>query len=212
MLRGSAYKPRSSPYAFQGHGAVALGWLRAAADRHRLAVVTEVLAAQDAARVAEVADLIQIGSRNMQNYPLLREVGRQKRPVLLKRGVAATIEEWLLSAEYCLLEGAPGVVFCERGVRAFDPSTRYLLDLGAVALLAHTLRLPVIVDPSHAAGRRDLIAPLARAGVAVGAHGVMVEIHDDPGGARSDGPQALRPAALVSLLGNPGWGFGKWCG
>jgi 3-deoxy-7-phosphoheptulonate synthase len=199
ILRGSAYKPRTSPYAFQGHGAPALAWLRQAADRQRLAVVTEVLAPEDAGRVAEVADLVQIGSRNMQNFALLRAAGKQKRPILLKRGVAATVEEWLQAGEYCLAEGAPSVVFCERGVRGFDPSMRNLLDLGTVALLAHALRLPVIVDPSHAAGRRDLIPALARAGLAAGAHGLLVETHADPASALSDGPQALPPADLASL-------------
>ena len=200
LLRGSAYKPRSSPYAFQGHGEVALAWLRAAADRNALAVVTEVLAEADAPRVAAVADLVQIGSRNMQNFSLLRAVGREQRPVLLKRGLAATVEEWLLAGEYCLAAGASGVVFCERGLRGFDPSTRNLLDLGAVAVLAHARKLPVVVDPSHAVGRRDLVAPLAHAALAAGAHGIIVETHADPGSARSDGPQALLPASLRELM------------
>jgi 3-deoxy-7-phosphoheptulonate synthase len=199
MLRGSAYKPRTSPYAFQGYGAPALTWLRQAADACGLAVVTEVLAAEDAARVAEIADLVQIGSRNMQNFSLLRAVGKQKKPVLLKRGIAATIEEWLLAAEYCLAEGAPGVIFCERGVRAFDPTTRNLLDLGAVAQLSIAWRLPVVVDPSHAAGRRDLIVALGHAGWAAGAHGVLVETHGDPAAALSDGPQALPLQQLAQL-------------
>jgi 3-deoxy-7-phosphoheptulonate synthase len=200
LLRGSAYKPRSSPYSFQGHGEVALAWLRAAADRNGLGVITEVLATEDAARVAEVSDLMQIGSRNMQNFSLLRAVGRLHRPVLLKRGLAATVEDWLLSAEYCLREGAPGVIFCERGLRGFDPSTRNLLDLGAVALLAHAYHLPIVVDPSHAVGRRDLVAPLSRAALAAGAHGLIVEVHADPASARSDGPQALAPEALGALM------------
>ena len=203
FLRGSAYKPRTSPYAFQGHGAPALAWLRAAADRNGIGVVTECLATEDASRVAEVADLMQIGSRNMQNFALLRAVGKQKRPVLLKRGLSATIEEWLLAGEYCLAEGASGVIFCERGVRGFDQTTRNLLDLGAVALLAHALRLPVIVDPSHAVGRRDLVVPLARAGIAAGAHGLLVEVHGDPATALSDGPQALSPDALGALAISP---------
>jgi 3-deoxy-7-phosphoheptulonate synthase len=199
MLRGSAYKPRTSPYAFQGHGAPALQWLRQAADRCGLAVVTEVLSPEDAPRVAEVADLVQIGSRNMQNFSLLRAVGKQKRPVLLKRGIAATIEEWLLAAEYCLAEGAPGVIFCERGVRAFDPTTRNLLDLGAVAQLSLAWQLPIVVDPSHAAGRRDLIVALGQAAWAAGAHGLLVEAHCDPAAALSDGPQALPLKDLVAL-------------
>lgn len=204
LLRGSAYKPRTSPYAFQGHGIPALAWLRAAADREGLGVVTEVMTAEDAPRVAEVADLVQVGSRNMQNFSLLKAVGRQKRPVLLKRGMAATVEDWLLAAEYCLSEGATGVVFCERGVRGFDPSMRNLLDLGAVALLAHALGQPVVVDPSHAAGRRDLIPALGRAGLAAGAHGLMVETHHDPAHALSDGPQALPPEQLAALFASLG--------
>jgi len=200
FLRGSAYKPRTSPYAFQGHGPPALAWLRGAADRSGLGVVTEVMAPEDAGRVAEVADLVQIGSRNMQSYSLLKAVGRQKRPVLLKRGMSATVEEWLLAGEYCLAEGAPGVVYCERGLRGFDSATRNLLDLGSVALLAHALQQPVVVDPSHAAGRRDLIGPLSRAALAVGAHGLIVETHEDPALALSDGPQALPPAALAELF------------
>ncbi|MCC6216286.1 MAG: 3-deoxy-7-phosphoheptulonate synthase [Polyangiaceae bacterium] len=199
ILRGGAYKPRTSPYSFQGHGGQALEWLRAAADSHGLAVVTEVLDPEDAARVAEHADLLQIGSRSMQSSPLLRAAGATGKPVLLKRGMAATVEEWLLAAEHCLVAGAAAVIFCERGVRGFDPSTRNLLDLGAVALLAGVRRLPVIVDPSHAVGRRDLVAPLARAALAAGAAGVMLETHDSPGDALSDGPQALTPAELTEL-------------
>ncbi len=200
FLRGSAFKPRSSPYAFQGHGVPALAWLRAAADRNGLAVVTEVMAPEQVGPVAEVADLLQIGSRNMQNFSLLKAVGASKKPVLLKRGMAATVEDWLLAAEYCLSSGATGVVLCERGIRGFDPSLRNLLDLGTVALLAHALKLPVIVDPSHAAGRRDLIPPLSRAAMAAGAHGLIVESHDQPAQALSDGPQALSPTELEQLL------------
>lgn len=200
FLRGGAYKPRTSPYAFDGHGARALAWLRRAADDAGLGVVTEVLSEGDVAAVAEVADLVQIGSRNMQNFALLRAAGRAGKPLLLKRGLAATVDEWLLAAEHALHHGAPAVVFCERGVRGFDPSTRNLLDLGAVALLATVHRLPVIADPSHAAGRRDLVPPLARAALAAGAAGLLVEVHDRPGEALSDGPQALPPSALPSLL------------
>jgi 3-deoxy-7-phosphoheptulonate synthase len=200
FLRGGAFKPRSSPYAFQGRGPSALRWLRDAADRHGLLVVTEAVGAEDVEAVAEVADLVQVGSRNMHNSALLRTVGRAGKPVLLKRGMAATIEEWLLAAEYCLAHGAPGVIFCERGLRGFDPSTRNVLDFGAVALLAHVLHQPVIVDPSHGAGRRDLILPLARAALAAGASGLMIETHPDPGRALSDGPQALPLAALNDLL------------
>jgi 3-deoxy-7-phosphoheptulonate synthase len=202
FLRGGAFKPRTSPYSFPGHGRAALGWLREAADEHRMAVVTELLSEADAGAVAEVADLVQIGSRSMQSYALLAAAGRTHRPLLLKRGAAATVEEWLLAAEHCLHHGAPAVILCERGIRGFDPSTRNLLDLGAVALLAHAHGLPVVVDPSHAAGRRDLVAPLARAALAAGAAGVLVETHPDPGRAQSDGPQAV-PLAEVAALVQP---------
>ena len=200
FLRGGAYKSRSSPYSFQGHGGPALVWLREAADEHGMLVVTEAVGVKEVARVAEIADVIQIGSRNMQNTPLLRAAGASGKPVLLKRGMAATIDEWLLAAEYCLVGGAAGVVFCERGIRGFDRSTRNVLDLGAVALLAHVYHLPVIVDPSHAAGRRDLIPPLGRAGLAAGAAGLMLETHDDPGCALSDGPQALPVDEIAPIL------------
>jgi 3-deoxy-7-phosphoheptulonate synthase len=210
FLRGGAFKPRSSPYAFQGVGAEGLGWLRRAADAYGLKVVTEALGEADVPPVAEHADLIQIGSRNMHNYALLKAIGKAGKPVLLKRGLAATVEEWLLSGEYLRSSGAPGVVFCERGIRTFDDTTRNLVDLGAVALLSHVLRLPVIVDPSHGAGRRDLIAPLARAALAAGAAGLMIETHDDPARALSDGPQALRLAELGAIVRElrGGWGGG----
>ncbi len=199
FLRGGAFKPRTSPYAFHGHGEIALGWMRRAADAAGLRVVTEVMSEADVPVVAEHAHLVQIGSRNMQNFALLRAVGQTGRAALLKRGMAATIEEWLLAGEHLLASGAAAVVFCERGVRGFDESTRNLLDLGAVALLAHVHRAPVVVDPSHGAGRRDLVAPLARAGIAAGAAGVMVEVHDDPASALSDGPQALPMVDLARL-------------
>lgn len=202
FLRGGAYKPRTSPYSFQGLGAQALGWLRRAADEFGLQVVTEAMGADELPLVAATADLVQVGSRNMQNYALLRSVAATGRPVLLKRGMAATLEEWILAGEYCLHHGAEAVVFCERGVRGFDPSTRNLLDLGAVALLAHVQHAPVIVDPSHGAGRRDLIAPLARAALAAGAAGLLVETHLDPGRALSDGAQSLLPEELRALIGS----------
>ncbi len=204
FLRGGAFKPRTSPYSFQGQGEAALGWLRAAADRNGLLVVTELMGAEDAALVAEHTDLVQIGSRNMANYSLLRTIARTKRPVLLKRGMAATVEEWLSAGEYCLLHGAPAVLFCERGIRGFDPSTRNLLDLSAVALLAHVYKQPVLCDPSHAVGRRDLIPPLSRAALAAGACGLLIETHDTPGQALSDGPQALLPEQLAELLSSCG--------
>jgi 3-deoxy-7-phosphoheptulonate synthase len=191
FLRGGAFKARTSPYVFQGHGEPALSWLREAADAEGLRVVTEALSPEHAGLVARHADMIQIGSRNMQNSVLLRAASAEGRPILLKRGMASTIEEWLLAAEYCLVHGAPGVVFCERGIRSFDTSTRNLLDLGAVALLAHVHRVPVVVDPSHATGRRDLLRPLSLAAVSAGAAGVMIETHPDPGESLSDASQAL---------------------
>ncbi len=203
ILRGGAYKPRTSPYGFDGHGRPALEWLRRAADRHGLAVVTELTAVDDLPAVAEVADLVQIGSRNMQNFALLRAAGAAGRPVLLKRGLAATVEEWLLAGEHLLAAGAPGVVFCERGVRGFCPTTRNLLDLGAAALLRWSLQQPVWVDPSHAAGRRELVVPLARAALAAGVHGLLIEAHLAPETARCDGPQAVRPEALRGLVSAP---------
>jgi len=198
-LRGGAYKPRTSPYAFQGKGEEGLRWLRAAADSQGLKVVTEALSEQSAQRVADWSDVLQIGTRNMQNFALLKAVGATGRPALLKRGLCATVEEWLLAGEYLLAHGAEAVIFCERGLRSFDAQTRNLLDLGAVALLKHSYQLPVVVDPSHAAGRRDLIAPLARAALAVGADGVMVEAHPNAAEAMSDGPQALNSAELLAL-------------
>lgn len=200
FLRGGAYKPRTSPYSFQGHGMRALRWMRDAADAHGMRVVTEAVGVEELGPVAEVADLIQIGSRSMHNPPLLRAAGATGKPILLKRGMAATVDEWLLAAEYCLTSGAPGVIFCERGLRGFERSTRHMLDLGSVALLAHVHRLPVIVDPSHAAGRRDLIVPLGRAAVAAGAAGLIVETHDDPGSALSDGPQALPIEKIAEVM------------
>ena len=199
ILRGGAFKPRSSPYSFSGHGAEALGWMRKAADRHGLAVVTEVMSEAEVELVSAHADMLQIGSRNMQNFALLRAVGAMGKPILLKRGMAATVEEWLLAGEHLLAAGAAGVVFCERGISGFDPHTRNLLDLGAVALLTSVHRLPVVVDPSHAVGRRDLIPALAKAALAAGASGLMIEAHGDPSTALSDGAQALSPDALYEL-------------
>jgi 3-deoxy-7-phosphoheptulonate synthase len=199
FLRGGAFKTRTSPYSFQGHGEPALGWLREAADAAGLRVVTELLSPEQAPLLARHADLIQIGSRNMQNSTLLAAAAAERKPILLKRGMASTIDEWLLAAESCLLNGAPGVLLCERGIRSFDASTRNVLDLGAVALLARVHGLPVIVDPSHATGRRDLLWPLSEAALAVGAAGVMVETHPDPGEALSDAAQALPLDAFLGL-------------
>lgn len=199
VLRGGAYKPRTSPYAFDGVGADALGWLRDAADRHGLALVTEALSERDVARVAEVADLVQIGSRQMQAFALLRTVGQTGKPALLKRGRAATLAEWRLAGEHLLAAGAPGVVFCERGILGADPELRNTFDLAGAVVMRCSMGLPVVADPSHAAGRRDVIAPLARAAWAAGLDGVIVESHPDARHALSDGVQALSPAELGAL-------------
>lgn len=191
VLRGGAFKPRTSPYAFQGLGADALKMLREAADRYAMAVVTEVLDPREVELIAEQADLVQIGARNMQNFSLLREVGQCGKPVLLKRGLSATIEEWLMAAEYLLVAGNSEVVLCERGVRSFDSATRNLLDIAAVPLLHSLTHLPAIIDPSHGTGVAKLVAPMALAGIAAGADGLLVEVHPDPPAAASDGPQSL---------------------
>lgn len=201
VLRGGAFKPRTSPYAFQGLGPAALELLRAAADRNGLAVVTEVLDPRDVRIVAHYADMLQIGARNMQNFALLREAGESGVPILLKRGPSATIAEWLMAAEYILVAGNDQVVLCERGIRSFDPATRNLLDLSAVPLLAELTHLPVIVDPSHGTGLARLVEPMALAGVAAGADGLLVEVHPDPAVAVSDGPQSLSVEAFGSLMG-----------
>jgi 3-deoxy-7-phosphoheptulonate synthase len=200
VLRGGAFKPRTSPYTFQGMGLEGLELLARAGREVGLPVVTEVMEPDLVQVVAGYADVLQVGSRNMQNFPLLRAVGRARRPVLLKRGFAATIEEWLLAAEYVLLEGNSQVILCERGVRGFDPHTRNLLDLASVPLLASLTHLPVIVDPSHATGRRDLVPPLALAAIAAGADGVMVEMHPDPDRALTDGEQTIAPKTLRTLI------------
>jgi 3-deoxy-7-phosphoheptulonate synthase len=199
FLRGGAFKPRTSPYEFSGLGAQGLNWMRSAADANGLKVVTEVLSERDVELVATHADLLQIGSRNMQNFALLRAAGSMQKPVLLKRGRAATINEWILAGEHCMAAGAPIVVFCERGVRGFDSQMRNLLDLGSVAVLRHQYNLPVIVDPSHATGRRDLIRPLSKAAFAAGACGVMVEYHPEPEFARSDAAQAIDLEQLAAI-------------
>lgn len=200
VLRGGAFKPRTSPYSFQGLGLRGVEMLARAGAEVGLPVVTEVMEPGLVPAVAALADVLQIGSRNMQNFPLLRAVGRAGRPVLLKRGFASTIDEWLLAAEYILAEGNPNVMLCERGVRGFDPHTRNLLDLAAVPLLARLTHLPVLVDPSHATGRRDLVVPLAVAAIAAGADGVMVEMHPNPDSALSDAEQTISPDALAELV------------
>lgn len=199
-LRGGAWKPRSSPYAFQGLGRAGLALLAEARTRTGLAIVTEALDEESLGQVAAVADIIQVGARQMHNGAFLQRVARAGKPVLLKRGFAATIEEWLLAAEYILAEGNPRVILCERGVRSFSPDTRNLLDLSAVPLVRSLSHLPVIVDPSHGTGRRELVLPMARAAVAAGADGLIIEVHGTPNGALSDGRQSLEPAEFRRLV------------
>jgi 3-deoxy-7-phosphoheptulonate synthase len=191
MLRGGAYKPRTSPYSFQGLGSEGLALLEEAKEETGLPVVTELMDARDLGDVLEVADVIQIGARNMQNYPLLAEAGRSGHPVLLKRGLTATLEELLMAAEYVLKEGNESVMLCERGIRTFETAYRFTLDLLAVPVLRELTHLPVIVDPSHAAGRRDWVQPMSLAAAAAGADGIIVEVHNEPEEAICDGPQAL---------------------
>jgi len=191
IIRGGAFKPRTSPYAFQGLGVEALRYLAEARDRTGLPIITEVMEPSQVDIVAEYSDILQVGTRNMQNYSLLRDVGRVARPVMLKRGFGATIEEWLMAAEYIVSSGNPNVILCERGIRTFETYTRNTLDLAAVPLMHHLTHLPVIVDPSHATGKRWLVKPLAVGAVAVGADGVMVEVHPNPEEALSDAEQQL---------------------
>ncbi|MEF8938288.1 MAG: bifunctional 3-deoxy-7-phosphoheptulonate synthase/chorismate mutase [Salinivenus sp.] len=191
LLRGGCFKPRTSPYSFQGLGAEGLDLLAEAGERFGLPVITEVLAPGDVAAVAARADVLQIGARNMQNFPLLKAVGRAERPVMLKRGMMATIEEWLSAAEYIVGHGNPNVFLCERGIRTFESATRYTLDLSSVPVVKERTHLPVVVDPSHAAGERRWVPALVRAALGAGAHGVMVEAHPTPEEALSDGPQSL---------------------
>jgi len=191
MLRGGAYKPRTSPYAFQGLGVEGLRLLQEAKDQTGLPIVTEVMDVRDIPDVVEVADVAQVGARNMQNYTLLTELGRAGLPVLLKRGMQATIDEWLMAAEYIAQRGTLDIVLCERGIRTFETATRNTLDISAVPVAQAASHLPVIVDPSHASGRRDLIVPLSRAAIAVGADGIIVDVHPSPEDALCDGPQAL---------------------
>ena len=191
MLRGGAYKPRTSPYEFQGLGIEGLRLLREAGDTNNLPVITEVMSEDDVEIVAEYADMFQIGARNMQNFALLRKIGLMKVPVLLKRGASATVKEWLCAAEYILAGGNESVVLCERGIKTFDNSLRNTLDLAAVALVKELSHLPVIVDPSHACGKRSLVPALSKAAIAVGADGVIVEVHPDPDNALSDAAQQL---------------------
>ncbi|MBW6458193.1 MAG: 3-deoxy-7-phosphoheptulonate synthase [FCB group bacterium] len=191
MIRGGAFKPRSSPYAFQGLGEEGLKYLREAGDMHGCPIVSEIMAIKDIPLFEKYVDVIQIGARNMQNFSLLKELAHVHKPVLLKRGISATIEEWLNSAEYLASEGNNKIILCERGIRTFEPSTRFTLDLSSVPVIRKKSHLPIVVDPSHAMGQRDLVIPMARAAIAAGAHGIMVEVHHKPQEALSDGPQAL---------------------
>ncbi len=200
LLRGGAFKPRTSPYSFQGLGEKGLQILRDVGRKHGMPVVTEVMDPRQVETVHEYADMYQIGARNMQNFDLLKEVGLTRKPVLLKRGMSATVKDMLMSAEYVLAEGNPNVVLCERGIKSFEDSTRNLLDLSAVPNVKGQSHLPIIVDPSHATGRPDLIPSMARAALAAGADGVHIEVHSCPEKALSDGPQALLPSQYAALL------------
>jgi 3-deoxy-7-phosphoheptulonate synthase len=200
VLRGGVFKPRTSPYAFQGLGLAGLELLAAAGQAVGLPIVTEVMAVEQVRAVAEKSDILQIGARNMQNFDLLREVGKVDRPVLLKRGLSSTIEEWLAAAEYILHQGNGQVILCERGIRTFESATRNTLDLSAVVVLRERTHLPVIVDPSHGTGRRSYVAPMAWAARAAGAHGLLVEVHPEPEKALSDGDQSLDFAEFTALM------------
>src|SRR4029078_2520185 len=200
-LRGGAFKPRTSPYAFQRHGGEALLWMREAADELGLVVVSEVMDTRAIEMMLRYVDCLQVGARNMQNFDLLKELGRVRRPVLLKRGMSATIEEWLLSAEYILAGGNHDVILCERGIRTFENATRNTLDISAIPVVKNRSHLPILVDPSHRTGRRDKVIPMARAAVAAGADGLLIEVHDNPDQALSDGPQSRYPEQFERLMG-----------
>lgn len=200
VLRGGAFKPRTSPYSFQGLGEEGLKILRDVGDKHNVPVVTEVVDPRHVETTCEYADMLQLGARNMQNFVLLTEVGKTNKPILLKRGMSATIKDWLMSAEYVIAQGNTNVVLCERGIKGFDPATRNLFDVAAVPQIHELSHLPVIVDPSHATGRPELIPACALAGVAAGADGVHIEVHDRPEEAMSDGPQALLPSQYADVM------------
>ncbi len=200
ILRGGAFKPRTSPYSFQGLGEEGLKLLRKAADKNNLLVITEVMESGQIKLIEEYTDIFQVGARNMQNFSLLRELGKASKPIMLKRGLAATVEDWLMSAEYILSSGNRQVMLCERGIRTFETYTRNTFDLSAIPVVHKRSHLPVIADPSHATGMRDKVLPMARAAVAAGADGLMVEVHNDPEKALSDGPQALLPDQFVELM------------
>jgi len=200
ILRGGAFKPRTSPYTFQGLGEEALKLLRSAADEYKLKIVTEVMDRSQIDLVEQYADILQIGARNMQNYTFLKDLGHASKPVLLKRGLSATIEEWLMSAEYVLSGGNHQVILCERGIRTFETATRNTLDIGAIPVVQKKSHLPVIADPSHGIGIRDKVIPMARACVAAGADGIIVEVHHDPDHALSDGAQSLFPDQFSQMM------------
>lgn len=200
ILRGGAFKPRSSPYSFQGMGEEGLKLMRQAADQHGLLVITEVMEISQIELIAKYTDIFQVGARNMQNFSLIKELGNAEIPVMLKRGLSATIEEWLMSAEYILSSGNRNVMLCERGIRTFETYTRNTFDLSAIPVVHKKSHLPVVADPSHATGIRNQVAPMARAAVAAGADALMIEIHNDPANALSDGPQALLPSDYLSLV------------
>jgi 3-deoxy-7-phosphoheptulonate synthase len=202
LLRGGAFKPRSSPYAFQGLGEEGLKYLAEAREETGLGVVTELMDPRDAELVDRYTDIIQIGARNMSNFTLLKEVGKLKKPILLKRGLSATVKEWLMSAEYILDEGNREVILCERGVRTFETETRNTLDLSSVPLVKGMSHLPIIVDPSHAVGRADLVAPMCMAALAAGTDGLLIEVHENPEEALCDGPQSLRLEQFTELMGS----------
>jgi 3-deoxy-7-phosphoheptulonate synthase len=201
VMRGGAFKPRSSPYAFQGHGEEALRWMREVADETGLAIISEVMDTRQIEMMGRYVDCYQVGARNMQNFDLLKELGKVRRPVLLKRGMSATIEEWLLSAEYILAGGNQQVILCERGIRTFENATRNTLDISAIPVVKKLSHLPIVVDPSHGTGRRDKVIPMARAAVAAGADGLLIEVHDEPEKALCDGAQSLLPEQFERLMG-----------
>jgi 3-deoxy-7-phosphoheptulonate synthase len=201
FLRGGAYKPRTSPYAFQGHGESALEFLAAAREQTGLGIITEVMNVSDLEKVAEVADIIQIGARNMHNYSLLKKAGSQSKPVFLKRGMCATIQEWLLAAEYIIAAGNSNVILCERGIRSFDSQfTRNTLDLSVIPVLRTLTHLPIAIDPSHGTGRSEYVPAMAKAAIAAGADSLMIEVHPNPTQALSDGPQSLNPEQYQELM------------
>lgn len=214
FLRGGAYKPRTSPYAFQGHGESALGLLAAARDASGLGIITEVMDTADLDKIAEVADVIQVGARNMQNFALLKKVGSQNKPVLLKRGMSATIEEWLMAAEYILAAGNPQVILCERGIRTFDRDyTRNTLDLSVIPVLRSLTHLPICIDPSHGTGKWEYVPSMAMAAIAAGTDSLMIEVHPTPNKALSDGPQSLTPEKFDKLMQDLsviGKAVGRW--